>query len=117
MICRVWRGWTTPENAAAYQALLASEIMPSIHARGIPGLLGHEALRRDIISPDGAHEVEHMTLMWFRSLEDIEGFVGTPIDRANLPPKALEILKRWDERVSHFERFDQAQSSPSCGQS
>ena len=36
MILRVWRGYTSPENAAAYEALLTGEIMPAIAARKVP---------------------------------------------------------------------------------
>ncbi len=37
MICRYWRGWTTPENADAYEKLIRHDIMPGIAARNIPG--------------------------------------------------------------------------------
>jgi hypothetical protein len=30
MITRIWRGWTTRENATAYQRLLLDEIFPGI---------------------------------------------------------------------------------------
>ena len=29
MICRIWRGWTTPADADAYERLLRSEIFPT----------------------------------------------------------------------------------------
>jgi hypothetical protein len=37
MICRVWRGWTTPENADAYERIVRGEVIPGIEARLIPG--------------------------------------------------------------------------------
>ena len=37
MIARVWHGWTTPENADTYEALLKSEIFPGIFAKNVPG--------------------------------------------------------------------------------
>jgi hypothetical protein len=40
MICRLWHGWTTPANAAAYERLLRTEILPGIAARGLPGYRG-----------------------------------------------------------------------------
>lgn len=106
MICRIWRGWTTPENARAYQALLKDEIMPSIRARAIPGLRTHMALRREITGADGNPETEHMTLIWFDRLEDVKGFVGEDYAVANMPEAAKAVLKRWDERVEHFDVFD-----------
>ena len=30
MIARHWRGWTTPENADAYEALLRDSVLPSL---------------------------------------------------------------------------------------
>ncbi len=108
MICRVWRGWTSPENAAAYQSLLTGEIMPEILGRGIPGLIRYQAVQRAADGDDGAPEVEHMTLIWFESLDAVRGFVGDEIERANMPKKAAAILKRWDARVAHFEVFGEA---------
>ena len=35
MISRVWHGWTKPEHAATYEAMLRSEILPGIHR--VPG--------------------------------------------------------------------------------
>lgn len=37
MICRLWRGWTTPENADAYERIVRGEVIPGIEARKIPG--------------------------------------------------------------------------------
>ena len=30
MIARIWNGWTTPENADAYERLLREDIFPGI---------------------------------------------------------------------------------------
>lgn len=106
MICRLWRGWTSPENAHAYQALLSGEIMPGIRAKNIPGLLAHQALKRETLGEDGTPEIEHMTLIWFETLEDVKGFVGQDYTIANMPAAAKAILKRWDQRVLHFDVFD-----------
>ena len=62
MISRIWHGRTRPENAAAYERLLRTEILPSI-ARKVPGYRGAHLLRRD----DG-DEVEFVTVTWFESL-------------------------------------------------
>jgi hypothetical protein len=37
MISRIWHGWTTPENADQYGALLREEIFVGIHDRNING--------------------------------------------------------------------------------
>jgi hypothetical protein len=37
VICRIWHGWTAPDQADAYERLLRAEILPKIRARGIAG--------------------------------------------------------------------------------
>ena len=37
MITRIWRGWTTPGDADAYESLLRETILPGIAGRGIEG--------------------------------------------------------------------------------
>ena len=37
MISRIWFGWTTTQNADAYEKLLKTEIFPGIMAKKIPG--------------------------------------------------------------------------------
>ena len=71
MIVRIWRGWTTRANAAAYESLLRDEIFPGIAARGIKGYHGIRLLRRD----EGG-ETEFMTVMRFDSLKDVRDFAG-----------------------------------------
>ena len=46
MICRLWRGWTTQENAAAYERIVRGEVIPGIEARGIPGFRQIDLMRR-----------------------------------------------------------------------
>jgi hypothetical protein len=37
MIARIWRGWTTPENADAHQRIVSQEVLPGIAALATPG--------------------------------------------------------------------------------
>ena len=55
MIMRVWRGYTSPENADAYERLLKTEILPAIHR--VSGYGGAWLLRRN-----NDAEVEFMTI-------------------------------------------------------
>src|SRR5215207_8428136 len=48
VIARIWRGWTTPEKADAYQRIVSQEALPSIAARGLDGYHGAYLLRRDL---------------------------------------------------------------------
>ena len=69
MIRQLWRGWTTRENADAYETLLETKILPGIHR--VKGHAGAYLLRRDI--PYG---VEFVTLTFFDSLEAVRAFAG-----------------------------------------
>ena len=60
MICRIWHGWTTPENANKYETMLKEEIFIGIINREIPGFKEIQLLRRDV-----DEEVEFVTLMSF----------------------------------------------------
>jgi hypothetical protein len=81
MIARLWHGWTAPDHADAYEALLKDQIFPAILARGMAGFQRIELLRR----PAG-EEVEFITLMWFDSLEAIRAFAGEDYATAVVPP-------------------------------
>lgn len=98
MITRIWHGWTRPENAAAYQALLLSEIFPGIEARMAEGYRGISLLRREV---EG--EVEFATIMWFDSMAAVKKFAGEDHEVAVVPPKAQKLLARFDQRSSHFD--------------
>jgi hypothetical protein len=98
MITRIWRGWTTPEQAAAYETLLRSEIFPAIGARAIAGFRGISLGRRDI-----GPEIEFVTIMWFDSLDAVRAFAGEQYEIAVVPPKARAVLSRFDERSAHYE--------------
>ncbi len=98
MIGRVWHGWTTPDNALAYEALLETEVFPGILARQIEGFLRIELFRRDL----GA-EIEFMTIMWFTSLEAVKAFAGEDHEAAYVPARARALLSRFDQRSQHYE--------------
>lgn len=97
MIKRIWHGWTTPENADSYYKVLTSEVIPGIEAKAIPGYLGIEVLRREL-----EREVEFITVMSFRSLEDIIAFQGPDYARCYVPDVAQKVLKRWDQTSQHY---------------
>ncbi len=98
MISRIWHGWTTRENAGAYEALLRSEIFTGIAGRRIPGYRGIHLLRRDV-----AEGVEFVTIMWFESLAAVIEFAGEDYTLAVVPPKARQLLSRFDARSAHYE--------------
>jgi len=98
MISRVWHGWTTPENADAYEALLKSEIFVGIADRQIAGYRGIQLFRRSL-----GEEVEFVTVMWFDSLDAVRAFAGEDYEAAVVPPKARAVLSHFDARSQHYE--------------
>jgi antibiotic biosynthesis monooxygenase (ABM) superfamily enzyme len=101
MICRLWRGWTTPENADAYQALLLGQVIPEIEAREIPGFR-----QIDVVRHAGADEVEFCTLMWFDSLDNVRAFMGEDYTASHVPAAAHAVLSRFDSHAVHYDVLD-----------
>ena len=100
-VCRLWRGWTTPENADAYERIVGGDVIPGIEARRIPGFRHIDLMKRDL-----GDEVEFQTLMWFDSLDAIKAFMGEDYSVSHVPAAAQVVLSRFDERASHFEVLD-----------
>lgn len=98
MIKRIWHGWTRPEHANAYEALVRDEIFPGIAEKSGQGFMGAELLRLE-----EAREVEFMTVMSFDSLATIERLAGEHVTRAYIPEKARALLSHWDECAQHFQ--------------
>jgi hypothetical protein len=100
-ICRLWRGWTSPENAAAYERIVRQEVIPAIEARRIDGFRHIDLMRREL-----GGEVEFQTLMWFDSLEAIKAFTGEDYAVSHVPDAARAVLLRFDERAADYEVVD-----------
>ena len=98
---RIWHGWTTPDNADAYEAILKSDVLPGIEAKRIPGYRGIEVLRRNL-----GDEVEFITAMTFDSLQNVIDFQGADYQRAYVPDSAKRVLKRWDQVSAHYDVKD-----------
>jgi heme-degrading monooxygenase HmoA len=98
MISRIWHGWTTPQNADTYEALLKEEIFVGIQNRRIRGFRGIQLLRREVND-----EVEFVTIMTFESLDAVREFAGEDYEQAVVPEKARRLLSRFDERSQHYE--------------
>jgi hypothetical protein len=96
MITRLWRGWTTIDNANAYERFLLDELFPSM--RDIPGFRGADVLRR------AEHEeVAFVTVTRFDSLDAIRAFAGDDYETPVLEPQALALLSRYERRALHFD--------------
>jgi antibiotic biosynthesis monooxygenase (ABM) superfamily enzyme len=95
MISRLWHGWTSPENADAYEELLRSEVLPGIRVKGFKGA---QLLRRK-----DKNEVEFVTITQFDSLDAVREFAGEAYECAVVPPAARKLLARFDARSLHYE--------------
>jgi heme-degrading monooxygenase HmoA len=98
MISRIWHGFTSIENADAYEKLLREEIFTGIAGRDIQGYRGIHLLRRDI-----ENGVEFVTIMWFDSLDAVAEFAGSDYKAAVVPPAAQKLLSSFDQRSAHYE--------------
>jgi hypothetical protein len=98
MITRLWRGWTSPDNADAYERIVSTEVLPSIARRGIDGYRGAYLLRREV-----SDEVEFATILLFESVGALREFGGEDYEKAYVPPRARKVLSRFDETPAHYE--------------
>ena len=98
MITRIWRGWTTPANAGAYERIVSTEVLPGIARRGVAGYRGAYLLRREL-----GDEVEFATILLFDSPAALRQFAGDDYEKAYVPAEAREVLARFDETSAHYE--------------
>ena len=96
MIARVWHGYTKPEHADAYEAMLKPELLPGISK--VSGYRGSYLFRRSA----GA-EVEFMTVMLWDSVDAIRAVTGPDYETAVIPEARRRYLSRHDARSAHFE--------------
>jgi len=96
MIARHWRGWTTVENADAYEGYLKAKVLPSL--RDISGYRGGYILRKDELL-----ESEFVVVNLFDSLEAVQGFAGPNYSIPVFEPEAKELLCRIEPFATHYE--------------
>jgi hypothetical protein len=98
MIARIWHGYTTNENAEAYENLLKTEIFKGIANKRMTGYKGIQLLKRKL---EG--EFEFITIMWFDKIEDVKQFMGKDYETAYVLPGAQKLLKRFDAKSAHYD--------------
>ncbi len=79
--------------ADAYEELLREEIFAGIAASNMRGLRDIKLLHSKLES-----EVEFITIMSFDKLAAVHEFAGKDCDLAAVPPKARQLLARFDQR-------------------
>jgi heme-degrading monooxygenase HmoA len=96
MIGRIWHGWTTIDNADAYEELLRTKVLPGIHK--VDGYRGAYVMRRYV--EDG---VEFVTLTLFDSLDAVRAFAGSDYETAVVIPEAEALLSTFDKTSAHYD--------------
>ena len=96
MVARVWHGYSTPEHADAYEAMLKPELLPGVSRKH--GYRGSHLLRRDL-----GDEVEFITILFFDSLDDIRAIAGPNYEVAVIPEERKRHLSRFDAAARHYQ--------------
>jgi hypothetical protein len=96
MIARIWHGYTKPQDADGYEAMLKPELLPGMSK--IPGYKGGIVLRRALDD-----EIEFITIMVWESIEKLQAVAGPNYAVAILPEDRLKYLTRYDKQSAHYE--------------
>lgn len=96
MIARIWHGYTKPEDADAYEAMLKPEMLPGLGK--VPGYRGGYVLRRTLES-----EIEFITIMIWESIEALKAVAGPNYTVSIIPEDRLKYLSRKDSHAIHYE--------------
>ena len=99
MITRMWRGWTAPADADAYERFLRTELFPQVAE--LPGFVGARILRRRV-----ERDEEFVTLTMFESLDAVRAFAGEDYETPVIEPEAQRLLSRYEDRAVHYETVD-----------
>jgi heme-degrading monooxygenase HmoA len=97
MIARVWHGYTKPEHADAYEAMLKPELLPGISKK--QGYKGSYLLRRNL-----GNEVEFITILLWESIDAVRNAAGhADYETAIIPEERRKHLAHCDGEASHYE--------------
>ncbi|WP_088341922.1 antibiotic biosynthesis monooxygenase [Robiginitalea sediminis] len=105
-VIRIWRGWTTLENAPKYLQLLREEVFPGVVRNGVTGL---EQVR--ITTRELPGEVEFLLSLQFDCLDSVRKFAGENYRMAYIPENARKVLLRYDAFAEHYELAEELQLS------
>ncbi|HEY6596112.1 MAG TPA: antibiotic biosynthesis monooxygenase [Asanoa sp.] len=92
MIARVWTATASADGAERYAAHFRSRVLPQL--RAVQGFLHAYLLRRD--------DEIHVVTLW-ESMAAVAAFAGADPGSAVVEPQARAVLRRYDDRVRHFE--------------
>ena len=96
MIARIWRGWTSADDADAYVAYVEQTGIKGYQA--ISGNQGAWILRRS-----QGDRAEVLTLSFWDSLDAIREFAGEDVEQAVFYPDDDRYLVERELRVAHYD--------------
>jgi heme-degrading monooxygenase HmoA len=96
MISRQWRGLAKSSHADKYVEHLRQETIPKL--KEIPGFVSASILRRSV-----PHGVEFLIVTTWESIDAIQGFAGTDVETAVVPPRVQEMMVEFNNRVRHYQ--------------
>ena len=95
-IVRVWKGYGTAAGVQRYcDDHFPGTVLP--HLRALGGFVGATVLVRSL-----EHEVELIVATAWDSLDSVKAFAGEDYDVAVVEPVVQDLLRRFDDRVTHF---------------
>ena len=97
VIARIWKGWTTHENASIYEELFKNTVLPKV-TQGLDGYVSTNLLRREI-----GENVEFTTVFWFESLDAVKNFAGPNFEQAVVPEQVKALMSDYEETVHHHD--------------
>jgi heme-degrading monooxygenase HmoA len=92
MIARIWTATASADGAERYAAHFRSRVLPEL--RAVQGFLHAYLLRRD--------DEIHVITLW-DGMAAVAAFAGADPGSAVVEPEARAVLRRYDDRVRHFE--------------
>ena len=99
MICRVWRGWTTLDNAQGYDDYLQKDLFPRLERElRSHGYCGYQLLR---VNREG--ETEFLTMLYFESIEKVRAFAGDNYQVPVISAKAKSLLLHYAGHADHYQ--------------
>jgi heme-degrading monooxygenase HmoA len=96
VIARIWHGYTKPEHADAYEAMLKPELLPGIGK--VEGYMGSYLLRRR-----AGDEIEFVTIMLWDSLEAVRAVAGPDYEPDVVPEERRKYLAHHEAKSAHYE--------------
>jgi heme-degrading monooxygenase HmoA len=96
MIQRHWKAVARAGEVESYIRHLQTKTFP--HLSGIPGFIKAIILKRQL-----DNGVKFLIITTWERIEAIRQFAGDPVDMANVPAEAQEMMIRFDQKAIHYE--------------